>query len=385
MGSAPRSGPASKAGADKAPASKVYAWPGVGIRVECDTAHRRWLDEFLEPSFGASAGDTTECSVRLVEDPARFEAVLSGGPTGTDLNAFVLDSRILKLPGWTTDGGRSVLDEEYSVLYRTDPSGSRVEILQPAFDLFVRNPLMRVVRELAMNHARRAGTLFLHAACVSLGGRGLIIAAPKGGGKTTLLIHAMRAPSARYVGNDRVGVFRVDGGAELRGVPVIVCLREEALRFAPGLRDRLIDGWYRWELTLDECRSRPGAPPRPWLDGRYGITPAQFCALVERPRVDRVAPAAVVFAELTGQRGTVRLVPLSEDETAARLRRSVFGAAHLGACSDLFDPQRLPIREDRMAESCAELARRVQGYRCLLGTDVRSESIAHELEAVLAR
>ncbi len=367
-------------------AARVYAWPSLGIRVETgEPAHLDWLDEFLQPSFRASPSGSADFSVRLVRDAARYREALSAGKTGEDLAAFVLDSRILRLPGWTAKQGRRALDEKYSVLYSVDATGSRVEILQPASDRTVRNPLMRVVRELAMSRARKAGTFFLHAACVSLGGKGVIIAGPKRGGKSTLLIHAMRAESARYVGNDRVGVSWADGTAKLQGVPVIVCLREAALEFMPGLRASLVDNWYRWELTLDECRGRPGPPPQPWLDGRYGITPAQFCALFGRPRVNSVEPHAAVFPEIAGRPGSIRLVRLSEEETADRLRRSVFGAGHAGARSDLFDPAVRPLQGgNEVAKECTKLARRMKGYRCELGTNVRySESTGQELEDLL--
>lgn len=365
--------------------ARVYAWPSFGISVKTEEpAHLDWLDEFLQPSFCASLSGSADLSVRVVQDTSRFRGALSAGKAAEDLDAFVLDSRILKLPGWTTEQGRRALDDKYSVLYSVDQTGSQVEILQLASDLKVRNPLMRVVRELAMSRARRAGTLFLHAACVSLGGKGVIIAGPKRGGKSTLLAHAMRADSARYVGNDRVGVSWKDGTPELRGVPVIVCLRETALEFTPGLRRRLVDNRYRWELTLDECRGRPSSPPKPWLDGRYGITPTQFCALFGRPRASSVEPHAAVFPEITERPGSIRLARISEEETAARLRRSVFGIGHLGARSDLFDPEGRPESEDEVGKRCSELAHRIMGYRCELGTDVRhSKSTGEELESAL--
>ena len=351
---------------------RPYAWPDLRIMVECtDEAHHDWLDEFLAPSFDARGGNRDDYAVRLVRDSERYREARKAGQADGEIDVFIQDTSIVRLPAWRDRGQWLVFDKSYGAIYRVSDLVSPIEILHRGTGTAVRGGLMRVVRELAMNHAWQEGNYILHAACVNLDHRGVIIAGPKGAGKTTLLVHLLGADNAQYVTNDRLLVRTQDGSAEVRGVPTIVCLREELFRFFPGLRERLMDGWYRWLLTLKECSAKPHPPPRPWPDGRIGISPAQFCALLSRPAVESANPRTVVFPEITRRAGSVNLTPLSAEETASRLFASLFAAGHGTIRSSLFGNQtRQPQDRRDLREACADLARSLQGYRCELGLDV---------------
>lgn len=352
--------------------TRPYDWPDLRILAESsEHAHLDWLDEFLKPSFGAersSSGD--DYIVRLVRDDERYRRAEASVADG-DIDVFVQDTSVVRLPAVTVDGHWMVLDKGYRAVYCVRDLRSPVEIVYPGSSDAVRGGLMRVVRELAMNHAIQRGDYILHAACVRLGEEGVIIAGPKGAGKTTLLVHLLGADDARYVANDRLLIYSNDGTAEVRGVPTIVCLRAELFRFFPGLRERLMDGWYRWVLTLTECSAKRPPPPRPWPDGRIGISPAQLCALLSRPAVEAARPRTVVFPEVTGRAGSMSLTRLSVQETAERLYASLFAASHPTDRSRLFGHPTVSAHAPHdVREACARLARSLRGFRCELGLDV---------------
>lgn len=353
-------------------AARPYDWPKMRIVAEStDRTHLDWLDEFLKPSFGAESGKSGDYTVRLVRDGERYRQVSESSLADGHVDVFVQDTSVVRLPSVTTQGRRAVLDKNYRAVYFVGDLDSPVEIIHPGTGGAVRGGLMRVVRELAMNHAIQEGDYILHAACVRLDQQGVIIAGPKGAGKTTLLVHLLGAENAQYVANDRLLVYAEDESAKVRGVPTIVCLREELFRFFPGLHERLMDGWYRWLLTLKECSAKPLPPPKPWPDGRIGISPAQFCALLSRPAAEAANPQTVVFPEITRRSGSVNLTRLSAEETAARLHASLFAAGHPTARSQLFGNRTRPPEHRRsLRESCTHLAQSLQGYRCELGLDV---------------
>lgn len=350
---------------------RQYAWPGLRIAVECaDAASLDWLDEFLTPSFGAEAGSDGDYAVRLVVDSERYERASEASGTDGQIDVFVQDASVVRLPAFEAHGRWSAFDKSYRAVYRVKELDSPVEILHGGTGIEVRGGLMRVVRELAMNHALDRGDTILHAACLRLGEGGLIIAGPKGAGKTTLLLHLLGAEAARYVTNDRLLVYSENGSVIVRGVPTIVCIRDALFDYFPGMRERLMDGWYRWLLTLEECSAKPPPPPSPWPDGRIGISPSQLCALVSRPAVEAATPRVAVFPEITLSEGGVSVEPLSAQETASRLQASLFAAAHAGARSRLFGRPGQPDRSpEELAAACQDLARSVRGFRCELGHD----------------
>jgi len=245
-------------------AERTFGWSGVGIRVEChDSAHIRWLEEFLRPSFDAGFTGPVDFTVRVVADDSEFKERSAAAPASEELIAFVLDTSLVRLPGRFSSPGRAcAFDTKYGVHYVAGCGRRKVRIVAPTSGHDVRAPLMRVVREIAANHSRSQGELFLHAACVANGARGVLIAGPKRAGKSTLLTHLLLGQGVSYVANDRVLASPPDRDPAFRGVPVIVCLREGLFDYFPDLRRELVRRWYRWELSLEEARARPDPPPR---------------------------------------------------------------------------------------------------------------------------
>lgn len=364
--------------------------------METAADHLAWLAEFLGPHFaGAPSGDHT-ARVRLIEDARGWEAARALGPAGGDAAVFALDSELVSLPCWR-GAPRRFFDAGRAAFYDVT-AGADVTILSASGNHRARPALMRVVRELATNHAQRRGGLLLHAAALAVGEAGLVVAGPKEAGKTTLLIHALHAGGARYVANDRV---LVEPGANPRahGVPAIVKLRRGTLDLFPAVAARLATTRFETRLTLAEAAAAdaaagpasgvaPDTAAGAASAGSRSITPAQLCRLLDRPAQAECPVSVVVFPRQTDRPGGAEVRPLAPAEVAARLRGALFGVPTGRPVSDVFtlpaDPP--PPAPALLAAGCDALAAAVRGVECRLGLDAyaRPGAAGDLLAALLA-
>jgi hypothetical protein len=67
------------------------------------------------------------------------------------------------------------------------------------------------LRDLVIRHEESRGTVVLHASGITDGDRAVAIAGPKGAGKTTTMLSALRDPAWRYFTGDKLFVERIDG------------------------------------------------------------------------------------------------------------------------------------------------------------------------------
>jgi hypothetical protein len=210
--------------------------------------------------------------------------------------------------------------------------------------------------------------LFLHAAAAAADGRGLAIAGEKRAGKTSLLTYLLREMALDYVSNDRILVSAA-GPAIMRGMPTIVTLGPELLTLFPAVGVNLLASSYYHQRTLAEAATHRAAA-RPWRDGSFGLSPAQFCALVGAQSRAECALAALVFPRITGDPDTGRLRDLPVGEGAARLRAALLSAGLRKKTSDLLTVPGDPPApaEDALVEMSRQLATRIRCVECQLGT-----------------
>jgi hypothetical protein len=247
----------------------------------------------------------------------------------------------------------------------------------------VRSALFSVVRELATNHAQRAGDLLLHASVFAVDGRGVVIAGPKKAGKTTLLVRALHRGGAEYVANDRV-LITAEACPRAVGVPTVVRLRRGTLDLFPALARSLDAAGYQHRLTLAEAADDPG--PRPASPGgARRVSHAQLCRVMGVGARSECAIAALVFPRITEEPGEFALRPLARDEVVARLEGALFGARAGRSTSDVFvlpwDPP--PPDGADIAERCRALADRVPGVECRLDADTYTCPSGDDLVAAL--
>ena len=366
----------------------VYRYDGLGVRVECaDAGHMAWLDEFLAPHFERDGSGPVDWRVRLVEDTHRFEAALGLGPIpGTEpVDCFALDSSVIRYPLWRSESGTAVYDEQSGVLYHVRHPEREVTLLAREGSEWVRTPLMRVVRELAMNHSRRDGRLFLHAAAVAVGDDGVVVTGEKSAGKTTLLVHLLRESGAAYLSNDRVLVSLDSSPPVLRGMPTVVTVRPGTVDLLPGFGRSLAESSFGHRWTIEETRTP--RPVRRLKEGKFGLTPAQFRALVGTPAAAACRARAVVFPRVTNLPGGARLRALDTEEAAARLPSVLFGAGSLRKTSELFvSPDETPAPdESALARFARRFAAEVRCFECELGLNAYDGPVGGPARDLLAR
>ena len=144
-----------------------FSYEGLVVEVRCsDPSHLDWVEEFVSPQFAREDRGSPHCRLSLIFDENRFDEIASRGPSGEKAAAFVLDNEVVALPLWCAeDAKRVVFDGKFEVFYLVD--GQCVTLLARENRRNLRTPLMRVLREFAMNHAQNAGGFFLHASSFS--------------------------------------------------------------------------------------------------------------------------------------------------------------------------------------------------------------------------
>jgi Ser/Thr protein kinase RdoA (MazF antagonist) len=312
-----------------APGRATLRWAGLTVRVTSpDQTAIDWLVEFLAP--WAEEGQERDADVDL-----GLERASTGGRTGAPerppdgvADAFVLDTRVIRLPYWGSGDRRVAVDSARGVRLETAPG--RV-VIAAASGAVLRIAALRTVRELATVAWRRAGGRLVHAAALAVDGRVILIAGPKGSGKTTLLVHALGLAGACFVANDRVVVRVAEGGIEAHGMPTIVSHRPGTLPAA--MLEAAAQRGYAATLTLAEARASGRAPGAEVPS----LSPAQLCRLAGVPRVAGGRIGAVLLPVVDPSGGGVGIRPLSRREAAARAEALRFGPPGEPS-SELFTP-----------------------------------------------
>jgi hypothetical protein len=222
---------------------------------------------------------------------------------------------------------------------------------------------------------------------MAVGDRGIVITGAKGAGKTSLLIHALRARSARYVSNDRVVVPAAAGRPSATGVPTIVALRRGTLDLFPSLAARAAASGYAYRLTPDEAlaagrrAAESGGKPD-------SLSPAQFCRLLDVRPLACSEIAAIVFPRITGETGTLALRRLTEAEVVEEIPDMLFGVRGGRSTSSVFaDPADPPPPDlGALAERCRDITSRLPCLECRLGLEAfDSAGAADDLIAAILR
>jgi hypothetical protein len=195
---------------------------------------------------------------------------------------------------------------------------------------------------------------------------------PKQAGKTTQLLHLLRAPGAGLVANDRVVVDLGGAAPRVTGLPSIVALRPGTLALFPGLAGRIAARGHAFWRTRAEARpARRGAAPA----ASAGLTPAQLCEVLGVRATAGVSLGALLFPHREATARGLEVERLPPTAVAARLRDGLFGGAAAGRASAAFGGRGAgTVREaGALAADCAALAARVPGFTCRLGEDAYAD------------
>lgn len=301
------------------------------------------------------------------------------------MDSFALDNSVIVLPVWNGDEDWLTLyEDKFRTFFLVRSDRRKVHILaedKPGF----RIPLMRVLREFAMNHCIRKEGVFLHASGVAFGGRGLLIVGSSNAGKTSLLTHFLRNSSAHYVSNDRVYVKQEGGGLMMWGMPTIATIRSTMLPLFPELEGQIQASTFFHRSTVQES-AEDNRALRPWGDGRYGLTPAQFMKIHRaRPQAQAV-PQAMLFPRVTHKPGTMRAARLNPEEVAQRYPQALFAVSTWRNEAEVFNLGQagLPAVEELLVR-CRNITAALPCYEVQLGTESYSSPAVTDqlLEQVL--
>jgi hypothetical protein len=339
------------------------------IRVEASVAEAAWLEEFLSPQFAITHGGHPDCHARFDVNPARYRELASLGPEpgGRLVPCFTLDGGVLAGQAWNVPGEtRVVFDEAAQVFYRRCP-GERptVEVIASEVTPGARVAIMRVVREWAMRHARRAGWLISHAAAVALDGEALVFAGPKGAGKTSLLVHTLlRADKASFIANDRAGLSLDGDKVVAAGIPTIVSLRPSAA-WDPRHEARLREAQYHHRHTLEEAAAmRQAGTPRPV--SVWSLSPRQLCRVLGVESRASAPVRTLVFPSVAPSGSGSIVEPISPEHALELLMDATFSVwspdslMHIGGDG-------APVQDQ--PPSPGEFVGRVHSIRCRLGPE----------------
>lgn len=339
------------------------------FRVEAPAAEAEWLEEFLSPQFAIGRAGRPDCHARLDVSPARYTDLASLGPEpgGGLVPCFTLDGGVLTGQPWNVPGEtRVVFDEAAKVFYSRGP-GERptVEVIASEVTPGARVALMRVVREWAMRHARRAGWLISHAAAVALDGEAIVFAGPKGAGKTTLLVHTLlHAEKGSFIANDRTGLSLDDDGVVAAGIPTIVSLRPSAA-WDPRQEARLREAQYHHRHTVAEAaRMRDGGTTRPV--SVWSLSPRQLCRVLDVESSASAPVGTLVFPSVAPSGSGSIVEPISPEDALDLLKNATFSVWSPDSLMHIGDDG-APV-QNRPA-SPEEFVRRVRSIRCRLGPE----------------
>jgi hypothetical protein len=267
---------------------------------------------------------------------------------------------------------QTIFDHEHKVFYQIKSDGKTIEILTAAGNKASRIALMRVVREFAMIHSAQRHALVIHGAAFSAGDHCVIVAGPKRAGKTTLLMHALHSGKARFLSNDRVVVFLEEDRALARGMPTIVTIRKESLEKFPEGSGRLETTSYNFTLSLCETAEQRTRPDR---EGRFSLSPAQFCQFLQVTPLSQQKLGALVFPRISTTNAAMALEPLSFDVAVSRLTDAIF-QTHLSrrTASSLMFERGHELDRESLERLCFRLFSMVRCFDCQLGPDVYADS-----------
>lgn len=291
-----------------------YGFHGVGITVTCDrpavsAALQSRLRRFPRPSPG-TPGLTFE--LRQARDIASHLVSRSSGLART-----VYDPPRGEIV-YFDETDQLFIDYEGAVRLLCDPTSGqvRVSVLKSEMDnlWLISHPMFTLP---LIESLKRRGLYSIHAAGLSINGRGLLIAGISGSGKSTLTLILLRAGFG-FLGDDMAFLSPAPGQLRVLAFPDEIDVTDETAAFFPEL------------VHILSSPRLPNWPKRRLLAEEF--YPVDF--------VSQCQPGVLIFPRVADQTKSV-LHPLGQDEALLELAPNVLltdarsSQAHLDALAEL--------------------------------------------------
>lgn len=381
--------------ADSTPAFCLeYAGCEIAVYVD-DEATCTWLQEFLCPAFRLVGCRSPDWIVSLqIGVPTTHRRQSSDFSDGVSLaECFTRDGHFkCHDVMWRTQNSIVLRLEDGSVFVEIHQKKAVARVFAESGESRVRPTLMRVIREIATGHAIHSTHLPAHAAAIAYDDQAILFSGKRRSGKTTLALHALNDPQARFVCNDRGFVSMSAGSARIRGMPTILKIRPDSLQRLPSLRRSYQARPYHYGATIDESHclfQQRGAPTsnEPLLEPR--LSTSQLCFLLGRQAVEAVNLAAIMFPRIEPGVDSLRLQRISPDVATANL----FREGLIKPTSPLRGPGAFcrndaeTVDDGELWDLCRRITANVPCYVCSLGPDAFRRPFCVEMheQGVIAR
>jgi hypothetical protein len=303
-----------------------------------------WLGEFLCPPFSADDERAAVFEINLNCDDASFHELMSyPGEEQGYVNGFILDTHIVKFQAFRAQLYTQVFyQEDWNLFYKVSKDRRQLEIIAETGNINqARTAMMRVIREYAVHGVQHSTGSFLHGAAVVHGDKGFLIAGVKNAGKTSLLNYLLSEPKSIYVSNDRVLVYEKNGRFRAHGVPTIISLTRQTIAMFPALQSGFMKQNYHHAYSLRELKAGAFQGIK---DDRQeiGLTPRQFCHLVNTPLQPDMPLNAVLFPKVSEQYQGIRVNAASGPRALELLREAQLSKQHSDEVSLFHIPPAVP-------------------------------------------
>ncbi len=361
-----------------APIRLVLDCAGVSTALLCDDAALiDFAVEHFDPWF-LPTRRTPEWSVAVTSTTPAYAEMQRRRPAGAGLRpCFAHDQEVMSMPAWPSGDAVSLCDAERSCFLRLRPG--QVDLIADPSTRRWRFTLLWILQEIAATRLRRTH-VDLHAAAVESGGRALLIAGPKGAGKTTVALYLMRSHRCRLIANDR---SFAGGGAALAiaGMPTAIKIWPPTLARFPELRSAMPRVARPYLYTLAELETAGPSEESPDAVD-FALTPNQLARRLGAGTRAEAALGTIVFPQVCGDEAEWALEPLTSEEVVAGVRANLYGAATGERPATIFEElgggQCHP--PDRLLASIATAA---SGYRLRLGRDAYGTALGERLLSLL--
>jgi hypothetical protein len=325
-----------------------------------DAAVTEFVVEYFDPWFRPTHR-AAEWFVRVTTAESAYrEMQRSMPPDASPQPCFAHDQEVLSMPAWSSGNEIHVSDAERSCFLTMRPG--RIDVIAGARTRRWRFTLLWVLQEIAATRLRQTH-VDVHSASIESRDRGLLIAGPKGAGKTTLSFYLMRSRNCRSIANDRSFV----GGDEpaVFGMPTAVKIRPPILARFPELRNGLPPVARPYLYTRAELETAaPSEEPVDSVD--FALTPNQLAQRLGAGTRAAAPLGAVVFPQVHADEATWAVERMQVADAVEGIYANLYGAATRDRPTTFFEELGGGHRHPS-PQLVAAIAARVPAYRVRLG------------------